>query len=506
MIENNLHNNIWIGTGTNGIIIYDRDTIFNINTKNGLSNNNINSFFKKDTIIWVSTQNGLNKITLLSDKINDKYKIEIFSTLDGLASNEINDIYIKDLTAYVASKKGLSKFNTKKLITNSYPPPIYINNVSILEKDTSVQSSYILSHKNNSINIEFVGLNYKNQYNKTYKYQIVRHGQEANWIETNENHVRLSFLPPGQYTFKVLAINENNIESINPASVDIFIKPPYWKSWWFIGLIIISTIIIIAGVLLTIYYIKISEIKRRNTLERKLLLEINKFRQQALSQQMNPHFIFNTLNSIQFYIYDNDINSSTQYLSKFSKLMRVILNNSQHDTIPVQKELEAMQLYLELESMRLENQLNYEISTNDVDVELYQIHPLLIQPYVENSIWHGLVHKEGEKNIKIEVRNNKDSILCIIEDDGIGRQKAMEIREKKNKRHISYGTNITGKRIDSINKLFNQDFKVEYIDLKDDNGNACGTKVLLQILRFQISYFLPVRFLSSLLFDTSLGL
>lgn len=481
IINNDFHNNYWIGTKTNGIVVYGYDSTYTISVKDGLTSNSITSLFQKKNVIWATTINGLNKITLNARNFKKSYSISTYNTIHGITSPELNDIYVNDSLAYVAAKKGLSVLDYHNIEPNTLPPPIHIKKIRIEYTDTLIQSRYDLPYYKNSIYIEYVGLMYRNHENKKYKYQLNQPGKQSKWIETTDNYINFSSLSPGEYNFKVIAINEDGYESNIPATLEFTINPPYWKTGWFFSLLIFGIIIFITGILLIIYFVKVSEIKRRNALERKLLLEINRFRQQALSQQMNPHFIFNTLNSIQFYIYDNDINSSTQYLSKFSKLMRVILNNSQHDTIPIQKELEAMQLYLELESMRLDNQLNYEISTNDVDVESYQIHPLLIQPYVENSIWHGLVHKEGEKNVKIEIRNNKDSILCIIEDDGIGRQQAMEIKKKKNKRHISYGTNITGKRIDSINKLFNQDFKVEYIDLKDDNGNACGTKVLLQI-------------------------
>jgi LytS/YehU family sensor histidine kinase len=156
------------------------------------------------------------------------------------------------------------------------------------------------------------------------------------------------------------------------------------------------------------------------------------------------------------------------------------LDNSQHDTIPIQKELDALDLYLQLESLRLDENFKFEIIVNSsVDTQLYKIYPLLIQPYVENSIWHGLVQK-GEKMIKIEILPNDDSILCKIEDNGIGREKALERKNQKEK-HKSHGTNITNKRIETINKLYNCNFKVEIIDLKDTIGNPSGTRVLLQI-------------------------
>ena len=477
MINNTYHNNIWLGTKSNGIVIYDNDQIYNISTKDGLSNNSITSLFLKGNVMWVATRNGLNKITFQDNELKYSYTIESFNKIHGIANNEINDIYVDDSLAYIATKKGLNIIDYTIIKKNSTPPPIYIKNIKIQDKDTIIKNHYVLPYDKNSIRIEFVGLMYKNNENKRYKYKFNQVAKKTNWIETNENNVNLSFLPSGKYTFNVLAINEDNTESIEPASISFTITPPYWKTWWFITAISFLTF----SMFYIIYKIRINEINKRNNLEKKLLKEVNKFRQKALSQQMNPHFIFNTLNSIQYYIYNNDIDSSIQYLSKFSKLMRLILENSQYDTIPIQDELDTMDLYLQLEALRIDENFEFEIIVNNqVNTKFYKIYPLLIQPYIENSIWHGLIQK-GDKKIKIEILPDNDSILCIIEDNGIGRERAMEIKKQQHVTHKSHGTEITSKRIEIINKFYNRDFKVEFIDLKDNAGNAIGTRVLLKI-------------------------
>lgn len=476
IVYNTYHDNMWLGTKTNGIVIYDQDEIYNISTKNGLSNNSITSLFLKDNVMWATTRNGLNKITFHNKKLKHSFKIESFNKIHGLLSREINDIYVDDSLAYVATKKGLNIINYNKIKETFSPPPIYITNISIQNQDTTIQDHYVLPYNKNSINIGFVGLMYRNNENKKYKYQFNQNTKSTHWVETNERYVKLSFLPPGKYNFNVIATNENNTESLSPATVSFIINPPYWKTWWFFTIITLLTSII----LYFLYKRRVNEINKRNILENRLLKEVNKFRQKALSQQMNPHFIFNTLNSIQYYIYNNDVESSTHYLTKFSKLMRLILDNSQYETISIQKELEAMELYLQLESLRLDEKFSFEILVNeDVNTEYYKIYPLLIQPYVENSLWHGLV-QEGEKMLKIEILPNKESILCIIEDNGIGREKALK-KKKQQGKHKSHGTNITNKRIETINKLYNSTFKVEFIDLKDNFANSIGTRVLLQI-------------------------
>ncbi len=279
--------------------------------------------------------------------------------------------------------------------------------------------------------------------------------------------MNFSFLSPGKYTFKVKAINEDSFESKEEAIVSFLIKPPYWKTWWFITILIFMALLIVLGILYSIHRIRIKEINKRNTLERDLFQQINKFRQQALTRQMNPHFIFNTLNSIQYYIVDHDIRSSTKYLAKFSRLMRIILENSQYDTITIDEELKAIELYIELENVRVEGGFNYNIHIDDeIDTSLYKINSLLFQPFVENSIWHGLNHKTGDKQLNIELNERNNNFTITIEDNGIGRDKANEIKNKRNTKHKSLGTNITDKRIDVMNKLYNQNFKFKYTYFK----------------------------------------
>ena len=482
IIYNKFHGNYWIGTSTDGIIIYEKGTIYNISTKEGLSNNNVTSFFLKDNIMWVTTNNGLNKIHLNNNNAKNNFRINTYSTIHGLASNETNDIYVNDSVAYIATQNGLTITDYNTLKRNTTPPTVYIKKIKIQGTDTIIQQHYNLPYYKNSINIEYVGLMYRNHENKKYKYRLNQPGKQASWTGTPDNYANFSYLPPGKYNFQIIAVNEDGYESKVPATIGFTINPPYWKTWWFISLMVFASLLFILIMVYITYKVRINEINKRNTLEKNLLQEINKYRQQALSQQMNPHFIFNTLNSIQYYIYENDHVSSTRYLAKFSKLVRLILDNSQHDTITIKNELKAIELYLQLEAVRLKNKFRYRIHIHkNININLYRIYPLLIQPYIENSIWHGLVHKKGEKYVSISIKPMNSYILCIIEDNGIGREKAMEIKKQKRKKHKSLGTKITNKRIDTINKLFHQDFNVEYIDLKDDKGNACGTKVLLKI-------------------------
>ncbi|UYQ91671.1 tetratricopeptide repeat protein [Chitinophaga horti] len=201
----------------------------------------------------------------------------------------------------------------------------------------------------------------------------------------------------------------------------------------------------------------------------------------SLRAQMNPHFIFNSLSSIHRYIWSNNQEEASEYLTKFSKLMRMILDNSQHTFIPLNKELESLKLYLDLEVLRCNNMFEYHILLGDnINDEEVMIPPMIIQPYVENAIWHGLVHRKLKGLLEISIRLKGRVLECIVTDNGIGRKMAMEIKEKKNKTHNSMGMKVTEGRIALIRKINNtKDANVEITDLEDAKGQPEGTKVTI---------------------------
>ncbi|HLP36740.1 sensor histidine kinase [Lacibacter sp.] len=204
---------------------------------------------------------------------------------------------------------------------------------------------------------------------------------------------------------------------------------------------------------------------------------------QALRAQMNPHFIFNCLNSINRYIVKSDQATASLYLTRFAKLIRLILDNSNSKTIPLSSELEALRLYIDMEAIRFEKQFSYEIKlSDDLPVDAVCLPPLIIQPYVENAIWHGLLHKEEAGHLTISISGKKETMLvCVIEDNGVGRAKAKELKSKSASTKKSLGMKLTEDRIALLNKQAKIDASVEIEDLYDMNGMASGTRVILKI-------------------------
>jgi LytS/YehU family sensor histidine kinase len=204
---------------------------------------------------------------------------------------------------------------------------------------------------------------------------------------------------------------------------------------------------------------------------------------QALRAQMNPHFIFNCLNSINRYIVKSDQTTASLYLTKFAKLIRLILDNSNSKNVNLTNEMEALKLYIEMEALRFDKKFTYEIKVEgNLGTDTIELPPLIIQPYVENAIWHGLLHKDSNGHLSVRVSMNGDSMLqCIIEDNGVGRDKAKELKSKTATSRKSLGMQLTENRLSLLNKHAELNASIEIIDLKNGNNEAAGTKVILKI-------------------------
>jgi sensor histidine kinase YesM len=221
-----------------------------------------------------------------------------------------------------------------------------------------------------------------------------------------------------------------------------------------------------------------------------LKLKASELEMQALRAQMNPHFIFNCLSSINHFILKNETDAASDYLTKFSRLIRIVLINSKNKLITLEDELEMLRLYLDMERLRFKNSFSYYINfINSIDIDNIYIPPLLLQPFAENAIWHGLMNKEGEGHLEISLQTDNDFLICHVIDDGIGRKAASELRSSDEKKK-SLGLKITSERFDLLNEGDEKKTFFEFQDLVDDDGNATGTKVILKIRIREAAYSL----------------
>ena len=457
-----------IGTKSYGLLVVQNDSIVKIfNQESGLISNSVrNIHIDCQNEIWVGTNIGLSRINY--SNLNNYY-IDNITKKYGLISGEIIDVSSYRNTIYVATSKGLVEFDKTKIKLNQIPPPIYITQFNVNAEPRDITSESIkLTYKENFINIHFEALNYRSLGEVEYQYRML--GVDTNWISTSSRSVQYPTLIPNDYVFEVKAKNENRIWS-TPEQFAFTINPPFWLTWWFILLEVTLGLIVIY----LVFRYRENQLIQKNDIEKRMIeLELK-----ALRSQMNPHFIFNTLNSIQHYIVANDFRSTNKYLAKFAKLIRTVLNLSEKNRITIQEEVDMLALYMDLERMRFEKAFDYEINIDeDIDFDYDEIPSMLIQPYVENAIWHGLMNKKEKGVIKIDIMVEENYLCCSIVDNGIGRKKAEEIKAKRNIKRKSVGMTITKERLDLIS---NNKINVEIIDLEDREGKTLGTEVKIKI-------------------------
>lgn len=460
-IENSEHG-LLLGTEGAGLVIMKEDSIYSIGEKQGLRSNGINSIFVDGSgTVWLATRKGVNSILFKENT----YTVQSLIDKCGLLEQEVNDVKINGRDVLIAGKTGFKIVRDYKNEKPTCHPPVYITEVHINNHDTLMLPSYDLPYYQNSVRISYKGISYRKSRMLEYRYRML--GLDSLWQSTPNLSVQYPALPPGTYSFEVAVAGnpENKI-----ASIGFMIHPPYWKTWWFIAGIALSLLTMVVSAV----YFRIKLVVNKS----KLLHELNAAQHKALSSQMNPHFIFNSLNSIHTYILSNKTVESSKYLTKFARLMRMVLENSMENLILVEQEIKALELYLELEAMRFKGKIVYSF---EVDESLYQdnikIPPLLLQPYVENALWHGLMPKEENGTVKIILKKTEATLCCIIEDDGIGRDKSSELNNKKDRK--SAGTNITANRINLINSVYRIKIGVSTDDLQDQDGNPGGTRVVV---------------------------
>ena len=401
-----------------------------------------------------------------------------FSFEHGLMTNNLNGVSIVDNQAFLTSALGYSYVNLDDLKPTRRLPDFHIQNFQIGNESHLMpeigddQSAFKATYNNNDVLIEYVGINLSNPQRTRYQYRLDPI-QDWTTVDYNERTIRYENLADGKYTFEI----KSSIDGITwtpTQQIKFEVQPPLWKRLWFqilIGLLAISGFY---------FYFKSREraIKREEqTKARMAELELK-----ALRSQMNPHFMFNSLNSIKNYILKSKPADAAQYLSSFAHLIRMILQNSREQTVSLSQELETLMLYIELEKLRFKKGFEFTCEVDErLDLDEIHIPPMLLQPYVENAIWHGLMHKEEDAVLSLGFQKQNGTILCTIDDNGIGREKAMELKSSSARKYKSMGMGITKDRIDIHNKMNAMGIEVDIIDKSTNSGISSGTKVQIKI-------------------------
>ena len=468
---------VWVATDSGLLQLSHKiELIKHWTKKDGLINDFIySSFSDPEGKIWVTSNHGVSIINA-----NDNTIINL-SEIHGLQGMEYNTACIdfdNKRNVYIGGTNGFNKIIPEKTnINQKVRAPIITdlkikNEIKLLESDVHFLDTIVLEYDENYIDINFqspeMGINKHRQ----YKYRLS--GVDEDFLTTDRNHANYSNLDYGTYLFEVAASNLKG--EWGPSKfLTIVVKTPWYRQWWFF---ILKTVTVIT---LLYFFLNwyISQLNARTNLEKDYALRLKILELDHLRSQMNPHFLFNALNSINSFIVKNEVHLASDYLSKFSKLMRMILEHSKKKVVSLSEEMETLELYLKIENKRFENSFTYSVIIHEsLNANEISIPPLIIQPFVENAIWHGLQHKKSNGHIDIKFSMPDSEKLKIeITDNGIGRDKAKALKSKSGSDKKSYGIQITKERLKSVNP----DNEIIITDLYDEKGTPEGTKVILLI-------------------------
>lgn len=430
---------------------------------------------------WIATRKG----PLIYSTAKKTFKL--FGGQDGYKVTEwvLDDLYASgNGYIYFTSRDGYVRTHVDSLEFNKSQSPLVLTSLKVAGIEwgdtTDVNSirQLTLPYNQNFFTAEFALLNYIDAPANKYMYMLS--GVDKDYINAGvRRYVSYADLGPGTYTLYVKAANNYGVWIDKPLILTVIIKPPFWRTWWFYILVFFT-----AGTLIyTGYRYHINTIRKEEKLKTDFTKKVAEIEMKALRAQMNPHFIFNCLNSINRYIIKSDHITASGYLTRFAKLIRLILDNSISDTTSLDNEIQLVQLYIEMETLRFENRFTYSIEASPaLQLETTRIPSMLIQPYIENAIWHGLLHKEGTGHVDIRFILHEKNVLKIeIEDNGVGREKSAALKSKNVLKNKSYGMRITGDRINIVNQLYNIKATTAVEDLADVEGKAAGTKISLFI-------------------------
>ena len=431
----------------------------------------------KNGEVWGYTSTDLVKINA-----ND-LSLTTYSFQYGVAEPDFSHFsFLPSGEMIFGGRNDITIADPSELKRNKETPVPYISALEVLNQPYNFRmndSSLNLSYKQNFFSIEFSAKAYTMAKDVRFRYRL--NGFD-DWKEvTGQGVANYTNVPGDDYVFQLQAANNEGVWNENIYELPIHVATAFWLTWWFR----IGGLLLVGLAAYWLYRYRVAQVKKKQRLKSEYEKKLANVEMSALLAQMNPHFLFNSLNSIDSYIIRNESKKASEYLNNFARLMRLILQNSRSNYINLKDELEALDLYMQMESLRFKNKFSYSIAVDEnIETSSIVIPPMLIQPYVENAIWHGLMHKTNgtEGLVKINISKNTDDLLCVIEDNGIGRKKAAELKEQKQKNHKrSMGMQITQDRIEIINKLYNMNASINIYDMQDELGNAKGTKVELII-------------------------
>ncbi len=481
--ENPQANEIWLATNL-GIAALNTNNyeITLYGEKKGLRNQFVSAIYPDHADnLWATTSQGI-----LSFNIKTKQNIH-FDKSDGLITENFipnNSVTTQNNELWFGGENATIFFNPDSIKSSTYQAPIHIRTFKVNDierKDINLNnySEVNLNYNENTFNLQLLAIDFANPLKTKIAYFL--EGWDMKWdtsLSAN-GFIRYSNLSSGQYYLYLASCNADGVWAKEFKRIPIYIKPPFYKTWWFISLCV--------GLLLGItYYLYLRQIRRVRTAER-LKGEYNttliNSELKALKAQINPHFFNNCLNSISNFILKNDTDNAFFYLTKFSRLVRLVLEHSNVNFIKLSDEITALTYYLEMESLRFSSKFEYKIEIHEnLDTNIMLVSPMLIQPFVENAIWHGLLPKQGGI-VVVFFEREENYVKCTIQDNGIGRVKSSENKSSLTSKRKSYGMTLIQDRLELLYHTDKNKPKdiIQIIDMYDDDEKSLGTKIIVTI-------------------------
>ncbi len=472
-------------------VLYNKEAIFSekITHNNGkiyIVNNEygILAINKNNTITCIKPQlpeqtERLKKILIYNESViahsaNGLYQLNMqgkiirqFHSNYGFTSKKVYNFDIVNNELWVSHSGGVQQINLLNNTFDNIIPTVILKEILVNNKSYNTGKAIEFNHSERKFEFIFYSPTIKNRENIKYHYKLIGYDEKWQIQSFANNKITYNALSPGKYT---LVLKAENLGKFSKEITYTFtIAKPLYYQWWFL----LSIVLLFLMLIFFIYKRQLNIQKQKS----KQINELNLSKLTAIQSQMNPHFIFNSLNSIQDLVLQQNAPKAYDSIGKFALLIRKIMHHSEKEFIDIEEELSILNVYLEMELLRLKKDFIYEINSNNLtDIE---IPPMLLQPYIENAIKHGLLHKKGEKKLLINMQIKDNVFVCEITDNGIGRKKSAEIKERQNKLYESFSSHSLNKRLAILKNHFGGNFGVQIMDLYDTENNALGTKVIV---------------------------
>lgn len=460
------NNKVYLATKDKGLFYLQKDKFISIE--------NIHPYLAKVFIQKLYVADGNLFIHTLDEvlKLNGN-KLDIYNESNGVPASKVSSLSVNDGMIYALTNSDVISFNENISENKKYDADIIIKYIKVDNQILKQAEKFSLDFSKNQFGIYFNLISYRTGKRSALAYSF----DEKNWfyLSNDQRVLDLNNIESGNYRLTMAPYVHGELFLNKKKVINFTINPPIYRTWWFISFFALLLVFITWRIMKSIinnqkreFALKKSKLQLENELDKSIL--------SSIKSQMNPHFLFNALNTIQSYIYMNDKKSASIYISKFSELTRSILDMSNKETVSLDEEISSLRLYLELEKMRFEETFEYYIQIGyNIEAENVRIPSMLIQPYIENAIKHGLLHKKNNRKLWLNFKKIDSKLLIRIEDNGIGRKNS-EIINKKKTSHISFAMNANKKRLDILKHTF-KDIHYNITDKISEMGEPLGTIV-----------------------------